>query len=1464
MQTAMMKKSLLSATTALALATSLNAATVTILTDENDFCASGAGCSLREAINETAVGGTIDFAVSGALELTSPVMVYNDVTINGASGISFIPSGGIFIIGDGSVNMPTVNINNLTINDANNSVALLVYNGSTLNLSNTSVINNIGDGTGGAAIKGDGFITADHCTFSGNNAGISLGAAFYSYGGSVTITNSVIENNTADSGGAFAFYNGTAISITDSNISYNSATTGGGGAFYGWGAGSLAIAKSHLSLNTASTSGGAIYTSGVNLMMSDSTVEGSSASSTGGGLYIDIGSANIINSTISGNVGVDGGGIATGSTADVNISHSTIAYNTVTGGASGGGGILNYSANVNLKSSVLAYNDGLSGGPDCAGSITSYDYNLISSTAQCTVGGTTTNSFLDVDPLLLTLGDNGGPTPTYYMDAASSLINGGSPTDLSGASVLYDQRGVARSLTTPTIGAVEYVPDPATISLSTTSIDFGYIPSGGYAEQIVTIYNGGPSAYNLSSVSFMYGSPEYSVDSSACGSSLAAGATCDILVGVSPAAADTDYYDQLIITGDDIVGTQYVDIYANSWSSQYLNIEAFNYDELPMVGKSMQLTAWYDDGVTYSDVTGSVTWSSDNTAVATVSSSGLLTGVSEGSFNLSVTYNGITTSRLMYVNSIANASPATIGGSYTGGQLIEGQMAFYSVTLSETGNLFLDATSTGDSFLRLYDSNMNLIGSNDDSGGTLNSSLAHLLNAGTYYVGVSGCCDQILPDYTLSVAFTAGTTPVLYSVDFYGYVIGLNEEHQLSLWAYYSDGSTQMVTTEAVWSSDTPSVISVTSSGYMTAQGVLGSANISAVYNGVTYTALFDVGDYTVVNPTDITDQTTCETNGYYWTGSTCTFYQDYPEMYTDQTTCESAGYYWTGTYCTYPDGASGSDFRIDFGRDITAAEYAAAVALDPSFLANTEMYMLSYESYSGYNTEKFSIAGTTDYTWTINKFNPTTLAYDTLSESLVFTKGTDNVLSSTEFDIKYIGTQSAGDVNSTIFSTLGSAHRFVYSQKVDSYDLYDQQTNYMDMTTYTSLEAFMLDFSTGYSYFEHKEGTYDTGLAFAYSSGATSGNLVEVQYGIISNTNAGTWEIINVTGIGSVLIAHPSDTAAYRDNMIWAMQTDGYLYRGELQAVGTGFNFYLFDQAAHDEFVQYIASTYGVTVPVVGFNVTELVGQTFYYVAADGSYGVMTYNNDGTTLQLTSGSFVADSAAPTQTYAVNSSGQLVIGGTTTVTLVSKTADYAEVQVSSGGSQYLQRIFTNPDFAQSYLDSITVVDTTLKLTFASGWNLVSLPAKAHLGSFDLELYFGALSGSVDFLAKYGVAGWSYYLVDTVDPTVSRFTTLSSGEGFWLRATSAGEVVFSFTEDTAYADEVWPLHSGWNLVGVNRNMTAAELKALYDAYAVETMWIYNGAWKVFTGYDLDVIDESGAVVPKFTDVSRTDGVWIKVK
>lgn len=307
-----------------------------------------------------------------------------------------------------------------------------------------------------------GAIYSEDSTTAINNATISSNVAsspYEGYGGGIydddglAINGSVISGNTATHRGGGLFVDDTE---TISNTSFTGNKVTGGGSEDGGGAiyndSTLTLNNSTISGNSATVSGtyaggGGIYSDG-SLMMTAGTVSGNAVlgnapSGSGGGGIFNYDLASLLNSTVSANSSsIDGGGLVNFSTEY--LTNATIFANKAT--ASGG--------NVSNASTMALANSIVAGGLASIGSdisnsstLASLDYNIIQTPVAGTpISGTTTHN-LQVNPLLLALANNGGPTFTNADQASSpgradipivaNLCNGLLGTD-------FDQRGFAR------------------------------------------------------------------------------------------------------------------------------------------------------------------------------------------------------------------------------------------------------------------------------------------------------------------------------------------------------------------------------------------------------------------------------------------------------------------------------------------------------------------------------------------------------------------------------------------------------------------------------------------------------------------------------------------------------------------------------------------------------------------------------------------------------------------------------------------------------------------------------------------------------------------------------------------------------------------------------------------------------------------------------------------------------------
>lgn len=255
-------------------------------------------------------------------------------------------------------------------------------------------------------------------------------------GANLSLRNLTLAKGKADSsqcGGAVLNDNGSVI-VFGSTITGNQAALSGGG-ICNRASGTLQVTNSTFSDNTA-TWGGGIRNSGT-LTVTNSTFSNNSVTGVGGGIDHDPGTAVVINSTFSGNSAVWGGGIGI-SQGTLTVTNSTLSGNTGTDGDN----IWNTTGTANLRNTILSTG---SSRANCSGTVTNGGNNIDSGTS---CGWQSNSSSLsNTNPLLSALANNGGPTQTMALQAASPAIDAGSASicalawpDGPGG---VDQRGVS-------------------------------------------------------------------------------------------------------------------------------------------------------------------------------------------------------------------------------------------------------------------------------------------------------------------------------------------------------------------------------------------------------------------------------------------------------------------------------------------------------------------------------------------------------------------------------------------------------------------------------------------------------------------------------------------------------------------------------------------------------------------------------------------------------------------------------------------------------------------------------------------------------------------------------------------------------------------------------------------------------------------------------------------------------------
>jgi hypothetical protein len=370
------------------------------------------------------------------------------------------------------------------------------------------------------------------------------------------------------------------------------------------------------------------------------------------------------------------------------------------------------------------------------------------------------------------------------------------------------------------------------LTVSPNSIAFSTTRNVGTASAAhsVTITNNSTSAVAIGSI---VASPAaYAITANSCTSSLAKAGTCTVTVVFTPTVVGTTNGTLTIPYGNS--GSQLV--VSMTGGAQVNNLRSIAITEpntsIP-AGTSEQLTATgtYASGTT-GNVTSAAVWSSSNTAVASVASTtGVVTGVSAGSATITaaVTEASGTT--------VTNTAGITVTGKVLTGITITGTLGsstpIAAPTLAAGTNLQLYATgkySDGS----YQDVTTQAAWSSSAANATVAGGLVTAVSSGdpTISASLSGITGSIFATVTgkgltgITITGTLGSsTPIAAPT------LAAGTNLQVYATGTYSDGSTQDITTTAIWSSSTTN--STVAGGLITAVSI-GNPTVSASLSGVT------------------------------------------------------------------------------------------------------------------------------------------------------------------------------------------------------------------------------------------------------------------------------------------------------------------------------------------------------------------------------------------------------------------------------------------------------------------------------------------------------------------------------------------------------------------------------------------------------------------------------------------------------
>jgi len=285
---------------------------------------------------------------------------------------------------------------------------------------------------------------------------------------------------------------------------------------------------------------------------------------------------------------------------------------------------------------------------------------------------------------------------------------------------------------------------------------------------------------------------------------------------------------------------------------------------LSLTSGTFQASGVYSDGTSV-DVTSQVAWSSGNTSIATITTTGTATALSEGTTSISATYGGVTGSANLKVTgghlTKITTSPATL-------TLVKGTNSALTATGTFSNNTARDITglvswsvaNTGIATVTSPSGNLVWLKASSATTGTTTVTASYNTLSSTTSLTVTD------PGLT-SIAISLGTLDL---------TVGTTA--RLSVIATFNDGTTQDVTANCAWTTSDTTIAAVDNTQDSATIGrvsgvAAGSATITATYGGLNITSLVTVKTRTVQSLTiNAVFGTTVATGGQLQMRATATY----------------------------------------------------------------------------------------------------------------------------------------------------------------------------------------------------------------------------------------------------------------------------------------------------------------------------------------------------------------------------------------------------------------------------------------------------------------------------------------------------------------------------------------------------------------------------------------------------------------
>ena len=355
----------------------------------------------------------------------------------------------------------------------------------------------------------------------------------------------------------------------------------------------------------------------------------------------------------------------------------------------------------------------------------------------------------------------------------------------------------------------------ATLVSINLSLSNGSVVSGNSITATVSgLYDDGSSVSSLANVSWQTTGP-VTIDSN--GVITANNVSADTAASVTASVSGLTTSQSFTVSPAPVVATDPV--------LQSLNIIVTSSTSLnPGESINLSVSGLYSDG-SEKNLTGTAVWSSSNSAIATVNTTGTVTaGNTAGTATITATIG--TVQSTISVTSLPTLTSIALNASKN--VLAPGE----SITLSVLGTYSDNSQKPVTEVVNWSSSDSNIIAVNAVSGTIVGGNTEGTATITGTINGLSA---------TIDIALLKPVTLDFISINSPSASIEANQSMQLTAMATFSNGDVMDYSNQVIWSSDNPAVISMGANGLAQAFGNVASTFIKVSFNGQVWSRSFSV-----------------------------------------------------------------------------------------------------------------------------------------------------------------------------------------------------------------------------------------------------------------------------------------------------------------------------------------------------------------------------------------------------------------------------------------------------------------------------------------------------------------------------------------------------------------------------------------------------------------------------------------------